>query len=101
MENILLEGVSDVLGLARKMFGAWPDGLQEHFRYIVTHEDNQGRVVHCRQGDAAGAGVARSAIDVLEVELECGKTVVRLDMLRAAKVAAEGVQTEVDADMAG
>ena len=83
--NILLEGVSHVLGLARKMFGAWPDGLLEHFRYIVMHEDNQGRVVHCRQGDAVGeAGVARSAIDVPEVGLERGKTVVRLGMLRAA-----------------
>lgn len=85
MENILLEGVSDVLGLARKMCGAWPDGLPERFRYIVTHEDNQGWVVHCRQGDAVGeAGVARSAIDVPEVGLECGKIVVRSGMLPAA-----------------
>lgn len=102
VENILLGVASDDPGPARRRFGASPDGLLKHLRYIVTHEDNQGLVVRCTpRAAAAEAGVARSAMDVTEVEMEYYMGTARLDMLHVAYVAAEVVQAEVDADKAG
>lgn len=69
VENILPGVASDDPGPARRRFGASPDGLLEHLRQIVTHEDNQGLVVRCTP-PAAEVGVARSATGVTEVEVE-------------------------------
>ena len=91
-KNIHLGAASDVLGHARRTFGASLGGLLEHPHYIVTHEDSQGSVARCRQRVAAEeVGAARSAMHVAEVEVGCYMVTVRLDMRHVAYVALDGL----------